>query len=452
MKNTLISILLVLLLTGTALAEDVVFGDFEGETELALWKSGFYDTASKETPPTLTLSKENATSGDNSLMIKFNGGFLPMVSLKTLPNVNDWYFYKSLSFDLTAETDTMLGVQVLQEKKATFDSRVLVKKGLSKLNFTFVPERSGSIDLTGGPVTELRFYFYKPKTGAVFYLDNIRLKEKIRKKDISNSEDQNKSWYKTLTFSVLGAKTSAPVALPNIKSALSDDFYEKQLGAKTTEEMEKLIRGNYLELKKINPKAVLSIFRNGEKEASSKVYSGSKTAFLSTHGPDTSMSLLPMLGEERELFMRHRVLLFSFENLNLPENSEILNAYFVLNTNKMTPGGSLFIAEAINRAWNENEVTAYTYDKDKFWNNFGGISNSGDDPDCLPLILAYGFRKEKVSAWDFTEAVKYWTNGKNANHGFFFPCLDGADYCSVSTNRAKNIKDRPAIYVIYVPK
>ena len=442
-----------------ALAEDIVFGDFENEKDLSSWKAGFYDASSKEKPPVLSLSTENATSGSNSLKVTFDDGLFPMISTKTIPSANYIYSFKSISFDLTADFDTMVGIKMIQDKKSPFDTRVLVKKGLTKLNVTPSPlpawDRCGSVDPNGGPVTELQIYFFKPNKGASVFIDRLRLQEKIRKKDISNGEHPIKAWYKS-TFTVLGGKSDAPVDLKTLRNNLNNDFYEKQLGAKTPDEIEKLIRVNYSEIKKTKPEAVLSILRDGEKgldpKLPTKEYKGWKNAYISTHSPDSGMTIAARTGGGCELFMRHRVQLFCADTSSIPAGSEILSAYFVLNSNKDSPGGSLLIAEAINRNWNESEVTAYTYDKDKFWTSVGGLCKTGDDPDCLPLILAYGYRKDKVSGWDFTEAVKYWTSGKNANNGFFFPCLDGLDYCSVSTTGAKNIKDRSALYVIYLPK
>ena len=459
MKKQILAVFLFFFLSGTVTAEDILFGDFENEKELSNWKTGFNDKTSKEEPPALSLSKENATSGSSCLMIKFNGGLLPMISTVVFPHSEDLYSYKSLSFDLTTDRDTMVGVRFLQETKNPFDARVLVKKGITKLNISLSPlpewARGAGIDPKGGPVKELMLYFYKPQKGAVFYIDRLRIQESLSKKYVSNSDHPINLWYKS-NFTVLGGKKAEPVSLKNLSGEFAEGFYDKQLGAKTPDELEKLIRANFLELQKLKPSVRLAILRDDEKgidpNAPAKDYKGWQNAYISTHSPDAGMTLTPGLGGRCELFMRHRVQLYSVDVSILPVGSEILQAFFVLTSEKDAPGGSLYIAEAINRNWNDSEVTAYTYDKDKFWSGFGGLIKTGSDPDCLPIILAYGYRKDKVSAWDFTEAVKYWTGGKDANHGFFFPCLDGGDYCATATKNAKNIKDRPALFVIYNPK
>ena len=56
-----------------------------------------------------------------------------------------------------------------------------------------------------------------------------------------------------------------------------------------------------------------------------------------------------------------------------------------------------------------------------------------------------------VSAWDFTEAVKFWLDGKHANHGFFLHG-DSNDYMLMYTPRVKAPKQRPALMVIYEPR
>ena len=459
MKKLLLSALLLLALSLPSLSEETMMGDFEDEKELSNWKPGFNDASSKETPPELSISKENATSGSNSLKLTFSDGLLPMISTSVIPNPESFYAYKGFCFDLTVPRDTMAGVKFVQDAKFSFDARVMVKKGLNKINIMLAPPsdwgRGGGIDPKGGPVKEIQIYFFKPKKDEAYFLDRIRVTDRLSKKAASNFEHLVNPWYKS-TFTVLGGKKSEQVGLKDLNSAMADGFYEKQLGTKTTEEMEKQILAKYDEIKKSNPGAALSVFRNGAAGYDTKfpatIYSGWNNAYISTHSPDSGMTLIPMTGGSCELFMRHRVQLFSADLSAIPAGSQILQAYFVLVSNKKTTGACLYIAEAINRDWKGPEVTAYTYDKDKFWNFFGGLTKTGDDPDCFPLILAYGYRKELIAAWDFTEAVKYWTDGKNANHGFFFPCLEGNDYCSTATIYAGNIKERPGMYVIYNPK
>ena len=76
----------------------------------------------------------------------------------------------------------------------------------------------------------------------------------------------------------------------------------------------------------------------------------------------------------------------------------------------------------------------------------------GADPDFWSVFLTHGpAGGGAVSAWDFTEAVKFWLDGKHDNHGFFLHG-DSNDYMRMYTARAKDPKQRPALMVIYEPK
>jgi hypothetical protein len=44
----------------------------------------------------------------------------------------------------------------------------------------------------------------------------------------------------------------------------------------------------------------------------------------------------------------------------------------------------------------------------------------GEDPDFWPVFLTHGpAGGGAVSVWDFTDAVKFWQDGKHPNRGFF---------------------------------
>ena len=49
----------------------------------------------------------------------------------------------------------------------------------------------------------------------------------------------------------------------------------------------------------------------------------------------------------------------------------------------------MWVVEPCNRAWEEYEVNAFQYARDKFWKEIGG-SIRDDDPDFLPTFLAFG--------------------------------------------------------------
>ena len=69
----------------------------------------------------------------------------------------------------------------------------------------------------------------------------------------------------------------------------------------------------------------------------------------------------------------------------------------------------------------------------------------------LPTIyLAHGpGGSGSVNAWDFTEAVRYWQD--HANYGFMLNG-DSRDYFYAWTREAAEVRNRPALLVIYEPR
>ena len=56
-----------------------------------------------------------------------------------------------------------------------------------------------------------------------------------------------------------------------------------------------------------------------------------------------------------------------------------------------------------------------------------------------------------MRVWDFTEAIKFWQDGNHTNDGFFLHG-DSQDYMRMYTPKAGDIRQRPAVMVIYEPK
>ena len=113
----------------------------------------------------------------------------------------------------------------------------------------------------------------------------------------------------------------------------------------------------------------------------------------------------------------------------------------------------MFAAEPCNRPWKEYEVNAFEYAKDQFWKEFCG-KNWGDDGDFSAVLLAHGPSGGKTSSWDFTNAVKYWTDGKHPNHGFVLHGTTKNEYIDflwISTRECKEVMKRPTLAVIYEP-
>src|SRR4029077_18897677 len=117
-----------------------------------------------------------------------------------------------------------------------------------------------------------------------------------------------------------------------------------------------------------------------------------------------------------EIFMRHRSPLMRVDLKSIPPGSNILAAQFVLvrarekslELNNPEKQPSMWVAQPCNRPWEEYEVNAFQYAKDKFWTDIGG-GGEGDDADFLPIFLAFGpGRPGKVNVLDFTQAVRFW--------------------------------------------
>jgi hypothetical protein len=156
--------------------------------------------------------------------------------------------------------------------------------------------------------------------------------------------------------------------------------------------------------------------------------------------------------------MRHRSPLMRVDLSSIPAGANILAAkLLIVRANEKVQDDhdpqkkpTMWVVEPCNRPWEEYEVNAFEYAKDKFWKAVGGM-HWGNDPDFLPIFLAHGPGQGRVNTWDFTEAVRFWTSGKHANHGFMLHG-DSHDYMIGHSREAKNVHDRPAVLVIYEPK
>jgi hypothetical protein len=159
-----------------------------------------------------------------------------------------------------------------------------------------------------------------------------------------------------------------------------------------------------------------------------------------------------------EIFMRHRSPLMRVDLSSIAVGSKILAAGLIIvraydkPVKEHSPNKpNMWVVEPCNRPWVEDEVNAYEYARDKFWKAIGGMY-WGKDPDFLPIYLAHGASQGKVNCWDFTEGVRFWTNGRHPNHGFMLHGNAGDWMARAHSREAKEVKDRPAVWVIYEPK
>lgn len=235
---------------------------------------------------------------------------------------------------------------------------------------------------------------------------------------------------------------------------------------RTLDEIEAEFNATYEKLRKQHPTAVKVIFRDGEKgydrKNPEKVYAGGRDAYWSSHGPD---SLFNERSENRgksethEIFMRHRSPLMKVDLETIAPTSRVLTAKLVITrASKEYPKEhdpfarpTMWVAEPCGQAWDEYEVNAFQYRKNDFWREIGGRYYRSEGPDFLPLYVAHGPGQGMVNEWDFTIATRLWVASQFPNFGFMLHG-DSRDWLvSAWTREAKEIRNRPALYVIYVP-
>src|SRR5262249_11780485 len=141
----------------------------------------------------------------------------------------------------------------------------------------------------------------------------------------------------------------------------------------------------------------------------------------------------------------------------IPKNAIILAAQLVVT--RSTAAGdrqppdkaNLWVVEPCNRDWDETSANCYFFAPGKHWKAVSGLCY-GADPDHWPVLAAHGpAGGGAVSAWDFAEALKFWRDGAHTNHGFFLHG-DSVDYMRMYTHRSNDVKQRPAVMVIFEPK
>ena len=439
--------------------KEILLFDFERPADLKAWSNLVLPgTKDKEPSVKIELSAENATRGKHSLKLTFAGGRWPTIT--TTEVLEDWMPYWTFRADVTASRDCLVGFTVMQEKSqrgggwdptvGRWTKTAFLKPGKNAVTGTIHDSNNYSINTKQGKVVRFEIFMYAPHEGETIDVDNIRL-----------STDKEATPMETTKFPVLGTDMVVS-GVQELGKKLKDRLTKPEV--KALEQIEGELRTQYAELKKKHPTAVLAVLRDGEKgfdpAQPEKVYAGWKDAYWSSHGPDgMTLERTDNIGKQasHEIFMRHRSPLMRVDLTSIPKGSQILAARlvvirahdeFVKDHNPEQP--NMWVVEPCNRPWEEYEVNAYEYAKDKFWKAIGGMYY-GDDPDFLPLYLAHGPSQGKVNAWDFTHAVRFWTDGKHANHGFMLHGNAGDWFPRAHSREATAIGDRPAAWVIYEP-
>jgi hypothetical protein len=443
-----------------------VICDFEDPADLKVW-SNLALTGAKEKEPLVKIerSTDHATSGKHSLKLTFAGGLWPTVTTESVSQ--DWLAFKTFKADVTVSRSCVVGFTLIQEKSqrgegwesviSRWTTTAFLKPGKNEVVASLLSPNDYAVHAKWGKPVRFEIFMYNPHESESIHIDNIRLSNDT----IASSQAKQKFAIQGTDWTVSGGAVEGCRELSRNLAHLWNKPADK-----TIEEVEEEFRAKCDTLKKRYPKAVMTVLRDGEKGYDpanpNKVFAGWKDAYWSSHGPDTAFAERARnrgRDASHEIFMRHRSPLMRVDLASIPVGSNVLAAQLVVvrTTGKVRDDHdpsrrpNMWVVQPCNRPWEEYEVNAFQYAKDKFWKDIGG-SNRDDDPDFLPIFLAYGpGRPGKVNTWDFTHAVKFWTDGKHDNHGFMLHG-DAGDYMTAHAREAADIKNRPAVLVIYVPK
>jgi hypothetical protein len=439
-----------------ATAEKMLY-DFESPDDLAVWSNLVLPGAKEKEPPVkIERSTEHATSGKHSLKLTFAGGNWPTIT--TTAVLDDWTPYQTFRADVTVDRPCVVGFTAMQEKSQRGDGwdalisrwtkTAFLHKGTNSIVATLPQPNDYAIHAKWGKVIRFEIFMYQPRAGETIHVDNLRL-----------SPEKDAPAEKT-EFTVVGTGmkftgTSSAQAVIGLGRVLEDSWIKPE--PKTLAQVEADFQATFAELKKTHPTATLAVLRDGEGG-----YTGWKDAYWNSHGPDGAfVARAENRGKaaSHEVFMRHRSPLMRVDLSSIPTGANILAAKLIVvraidkiqDDHNPLARTTMWVVEPCNRPWEEYEVNAFEYTKDRFWKDIGGMAWSGNDPDFAPIFLAHGPGQGKVNAWDFSEAVRYWTDGKHPNHGFMLHG-DSHDYMIAHSREAKDVKDRPAVLVIYEPK
>jgi hypothetical protein len=458
--------IVVLLLAPLAVLADKVLYDFRGPCALIHWSNLELPGAKEKEPPVkIERSTEHAAPDKRTLKLTFAGGRWPTVG--TTDVSEEWLEFKTFKAEVYAARSCVIGFTLLQEKSrrgegwedviSRWTTTTFLKPGKNEVVAPLPGANDYAVHRKWGSPVGFEIFLYNPHPGESIYIDNIRLSnDKVPPKPKTTFAIQGTGW----TVSGVNSADACRELARNVAHLWS------RPAATTLEEVEEDFQARYAAVKKRHPKAVLAILRDGETGYDpahpDKVYAGWKDAYWSSHGPDTAFAERARnRGHDasHEVFMRHRSPLMRVDFSSIPTGSNILAAELVIvrttepkgEDNNPAKHPTMWVVEPCNRPWDEYEVNAFQYAHDKFWKEIGGW-HWGDDPDFLPVFLAWGpGRPGKVSTWDFVHAVRFWTDGKHANHGFMLHG-DSGDYMLAHSREAAELRNRPAVLVIYVPK
>jgi hypothetical protein len=470
---------LLLLGSGGVMGQDTVLFSFDKPASVQEWVPVKLPEVEKD-QPTAKTEIVSAKSG-KGLKLRFDGGDWPALGTTNIPVKGNWKSFQTLKADLTLDRPGVAYFRICQGKpdanekgkQPCWQRTMILASGRNDVTLMIRHGLSSSvIDPGRGDIASFVIGMYQPAKGQTLLVENIRLSpDWPPPKTLGWYSPYNHDGYSAAVarefqrtgtvpkFKVLG--TDLEVAdLPELAKRLKDKWAKPE--PKTIEEVEAEFKAEFDKLKRNHPKAVLAILRDGEKDSANpaKVYAGWKMHYFTSHGPDgpnRGREVPQQLGETVEAFMRHRSVLMRADLAGIPKDATILAAKLVVTRttgakDRMPPEkANLWVVEPCNRAWDETSANCYFFAPGKHWKAVNGLYY-GEDPDYWPVFAAHGpAGGGAVSAWDFAQALKFWHGDGHANHGFFLHG-DSIDYMRMYTNRAKDVKQRPAVMVVFEPK
>jgi hypothetical protein len=422
--------------------------------------------------------KDNTGPAGKCLKITFDGGDWPAIGTRNVPIQGNWKSFQTLKADLFVDRPSVAYFRIYQGKpddkpqQPRWERTMTLLPGRNDVTL-MLRQGIGTMDPNKGDVASFIIAMYRPEKGQTLRVSNVRLStDWPPPKVLGWYSPYNHDGYSAAVardfartgaipkFKVLGTDLEVD-NLPDLAKRFKEKWVKPQ--PKTIEQVEAEFKSEFDKVKRNHPKAVLAILREGDKgwdpTAADKVYEGWKLVYLNCHGPsgpNRGRENTPTVSETVEVFMRHRSVLMRIDLASIPKDAQILAAQLVVTRAgapdlKVPEKPNLWVTEPCNREWDKNSANCYYYAKGKHWKGVSGLYY-GEDPDFWPVFLTHGpAGGGAVSVWDFANALKFWRDGKHANHGFFLHG-DSNDYMRMYTPKARNLKERPAVMVIYEPK
>ena len=479
--------------------EKMVF-DFEDEAEVKAWSNNdvyalreaeakaAYDAAlksapdptkvapykplvqpAKEPPVKIEWTTEGVSSGKHAMKLTFAGGRIPTIATK--PAADDWRTYKSLQVSVTAPRTCMVVFRVMAEtskygvgyndgcSRWEFAARCEAGKNTLVTPLTWAWARS---DAVWSGIKSFEIYMYNPREGESIIVDGISLSTAQPKASSqfndALSTSTNKYYLPAGKYKVLGTNLEVK-DVDELADMLKDKWTKPE--DKTVDQHEADFRAQYEAIRKDHPKAVLVTLRDGQKgyDAANpdKAFVGWQDSGTPSHLPMAlTLACFTNSGksEDIETCFRNRPGFLRVDLSSIPKGAEILGAKLIVARgvgmgDNWATKPTMLVVEPCRRPWKEYEVNVFEYAKDSFWNEYAG-ETWGEGGDCDAVLLAHGPASGVACAWDFAEAVRWWTGGQHENNGFIlYGSPKYVDYLHVCTREHAKIANRPAVMVIY---